>query len=399
MNAEARETQALIANPFSAPIVAAPTGAAAAALVQREVAEVQAAMVIAKAHPRDPRLAMDRILTACTRETLAENALYEYARGGQTVTGPSIRLAEEIARQWGNILCGVTELARNAGSSECLAYAWDLETNFRDEKRFTVRHWRDTKKGGYAITDERDIYELIANMGARRKRACILAVIPGDVTEAAVRQCDMTMKTREEVTPERLKALVEAFAKFGVTKEQLEKRIQRHLDSITPALLVNLRKIYNSLKDGMSQPGDWFEAPEGAASGESGSAPKSATDAVKEKLAQRRAKQSGGSEKGAAPVTTDSLRGDKQESGQENADASAGTDAEAATDNDLGGYVPQWNEKTAIAAAKKAESLQELDDLEAKVHEDFRVTRRSIPMSVEATFNDRREFLKQKQEL
>lgn len=265
-------------NPFAtAPIVAAPTGAAAQALVQREVAEVQAAMVIAKRYPRDPKLAWDRIVMACGRPALAEAALYEYVRGGTKVTGPSIRLAEELARQWGNIVCGVTEIVRMAGHSECLAYAWDLETNFRDERRFTVRHWRDTRQGGYALTEERDIYEVIANMGARRKRACILAVIPGDVTEAAVHQVDVTMKTKIEFNPERAKKMLEGFAEYGISKEQLEKRIQRRWDTLTPALFLQLGRIFNSMKDGASQPGDWFEI-------EQGDRAETTTDKVRDKL-------------------------------------------------------------------------------------------------------------------
>lgn len=271
-----------VTNPFgSAPIVAAPTGAAAAALVHREVAEVQSAMVIAKNFPRDPRVSIDRILTACARESLAKKALYEYARGGQQITGPSIRLAEELARQWGNMLSGVTEIARHGAQSECLAYAWDLETNYRDEKRFTVRHWRDTRQGGYALTDERDIYEAIANYGARRKRACILAVVPGDVTDAAVHQVNVTLATKVKLTPERIKDMLEGFAEFGISQAQVEKRIQRRIDTITPALFLQLGRVYNSLKDGMSKPGDWFE-PEGDAAVDS--TPKSRTDAVREKL-------------------------------------------------------------------------------------------------------------------
>lgn len=297
MNTEATETvdteTGEVRNPFaSAPIVAAPTGAVAAALVQREVAEVQAMAVMAKQFPRDEKGAMDRILNACTRPSLADAAVYEYARGGTQVTGPSIRLAEEIARQWGNLVCGVTELARHGSTSECLAYAMDLQTNFRDEKRFQVKHWRDTRQGGYAITEERDIYELIANYGARRKRACILAIIPGDVVEEAVKQCEVTLATQVKVTPERIKNMLEAFAeKYGVTKEQIEKRIQRHLDAITPALFVRLNAIFNSLKDGMSKPGDWFDMPEGT----DAAGAKTATASVKEKLdAKRGGTQEGG---------------------------------------------------------------------------------------------------------
>lgn len=228
----------------------------------REVAEIQAMVVMAKRDRRNPIEAMDRILAACTRQTLAETALYSYSKGGTDITGPSIRLAEELARGWGNILCGVTELSRENGKSECLAYAWDMETNFRDQKKFQVRHWRDTKKGGYQVTEERDIYELVANMGARRKRACLLAIIPGDVAEAAQRQCEDTLKAKADTSPAAVKKMVEAFGKLGVSEEQIKKRIQRRIESINSAQIVQLRKIYNSLKDGMSSPADWFEADE-----------------------------------------------------------------------------------------------------------------------------------------
>ena len=38
----------------------------------------------------------------------------------------------------------------------------------------------------------------------------------------------------------------------------IEKRIQRRLEAMTPALMVQLGKVYNSLKDGMSVVSDWF---------------------------------------------------------------------------------------------------------------------------------------------
>lgn len=310
---------AVTQNPFgNAPIAAAPQMASQAALVQREVAEVQAAMVIAKREPRDPRRAMDSIINNCTREGLAERAIYQYARGGQDITGPSIRLAEELARGWGNILTGVTELSRLNGYSECLAYAWDLETNFRDEKRFQVKHWRDTKKGGYALTDERDIYETIANSGARRKRACILSVIPVDVQEAAVEQCELTMRTKINVTPEKIASMVAAFGEFGVTKSQIERRIQRRVETITPALMANLGKVFNSLKDGMSQTNDWFD-PDPADPNGGAPAPASRTEAAKEQL------------RAAAPPAATTSEAERTEAGGvEDSAASSGGDVEPA---------------------------------------------------------------------
>ncbi|WP_201762743.1 hypothetical protein [Paraburkholderia hospita] len=271
-----------IANPFGS---SAPRheGAVVSVEQQKAIAEVQAALLIARAQPRDPRYAMDRILQDCTRPKLAEKAMYQYSRGGNDIEGPSIRLAETIAKHWGNMEVGVKEISRRDGVSECLAYCWDLESNYREVKTFTVRHWRDTKKGGYALTDERDIYEAIANYGARRKRACILAVIDGDVIDAAVKQCDATLKTAVEITPEFIAQMVERFAELGVNKEMIEKRIQRRLDSMTPALAVQLRKIYNSLKDGMSVAADWFDLPT-VEPDTTASAAASRTEAVKSRM-------------------------------------------------------------------------------------------------------------------
>lgn len=259
MNAVIRTEESRAVNPFGADRPAQPSTALAATDQQRAIAEVQAAMVVARANPRDPIAAVDRILNSCTRQTLAESALYSYSRGGTDITGPSIRLAEAIAQQWGNVQFGIRELDQRGDMSTVQAYAWDVETNVRREVTFQVPLIRHTKRGSYKLEDPRDVYEMVANQGARRLRACILAVIPGDVVEAAVRQCELTLHAKADVSPEAIAKLAQAFGALGVTKEQIEKRIQRRLDAIQPAQVVALRKIYTSLRDGMSAPGDWFE--------------------------------------------------------------------------------------------------------------------------------------------
>jgi len=246
---------------FDAPVATQPKQTQALVDIEqhRAMAEVQSAIVLAKKFPRNQIEAMDRILTACQRPALAEQALYTYARGGTDISGPSIRMAEAIAQNWQNLQFGIRELEQRNGESTIQAFAWDMETNVRQVKEFQVKHERYTKKGKYALQDPRDIYEMTANQGARRLRACILGVIPGDVIEAAVAQCEQTLKAKADTGPDAIKKMMESFEKYGVTKEQIEKRIQRRLDSITPAQVVSLRKIYNSLRDGMSSPADWFE--------------------------------------------------------------------------------------------------------------------------------------------
>lgn len=268
-------------NPFSEfPVAAEPRSNTALTDVAtgREVAEVQAAVILAKKFPRDPIVAMDRILNACQRPRLAESALYTYARGGTDISGPSIRLAEAIAQNWQNIQFGIRELEQRNGESTVESYAWDLETNTRQSKIFKVAHERHTKqKGKVNLSDPRDIYEMVANQGARRLRACILGIIPGDVVEAAVQQCEETLQAKADTSPAATKKMVEAFAQYGVSKAQIETRIQRKLDAITPAQVISLRKVFNSLKDGMSTPADWFEIDAEEPKGRG-------TDAIKKKL-------------------------------------------------------------------------------------------------------------------
>jgi hypothetical protein len=237
-------------------------GALAKSDSDRGVAAVQAAMAIAKRFPRDTVNAVERIMNACTRATLAEGALYSYSRGGSDISGPSIRLAEAIAQQWGNLDVGIRELEQSETDSTVEAYAWDLETNTRISKVFHVPHVRHTKQGARPLTDPRDIYENVANNGARRLRACILGVVPGDVVEAAVKKCEETLMTRCDVGPEAVKKLLAAFREKGVSREQIEKRIQCRVDAIRPAQMVQMRKIWKSIDDGMGEVADWFEAVE-----------------------------------------------------------------------------------------------------------------------------------------
>jgi len=247
-------------NPFSTPDIQKSGGAMAEVESQRAIQEVQAAMVIAKKFPRNQVEAMDRILQAFTRPTLAEGALYSYSKGGSDVTGPSIRSAEAIAQMWGNIQFGIRELEQRNGESTIEAFAWDIETNTRQVKVFQVPHSRYSRaKGNTPLKDPREIYEHIANQGARRLRACILGVIPGDVVENATRQAEITLQSTADTSPEAVLKMIEAFGTYGVTKSMIETRIQRRLDSITPALMVRMKKIYASLRDGMSSPDEWFD--------------------------------------------------------------------------------------------------------------------------------------------
>lgn len=227
----------------------------------REAHEVQVAMVAAKRFPRDEIEAYNRVIRDCQRKTLAEKAMYEYPRGDKRVTGPSIHLARAMARSWGNLDSGFKVLEQSAKESTVMAYCWDLETNYRETKVFTVQHVRETKKGALPLTDSRDIYELIANQAARRERACILSVIPGDVVDAAVGQCNVTLTNGGKMPlVDMVRALVKNFQEqYGVTAEMLERYIGVKKEAFSNQSVIRLKNVYNAIRDGSASVEQYFD--------------------------------------------------------------------------------------------------------------------------------------------
>jgi hypothetical protein len=144
------------------------------------------------------------------------------------------------ARSRGNIASGFTAAERSENESAVII--------------------RRTRKGDYAITDDRDLYELEANRAARRRRARIPAIIPGDVVDAAVERCRRTLDASVGDLKDARNKTVESFGVFGVSKEMPERRIGRRIDAIRPGGIVVLRGIFNSLKEGTATASEFFEA-------------------------------------------------------------------------------------------------------------------------------------------
>lgn len=228
---------------------------------QRAIAEAQGKLVIAKRFPRNETAAYANIMRACQRKGLAEKAFYRYNRSGSSVTGPTIRFAEELARCWGNLDYGIKELSQDKGKSEMQAYAWDMETNTISTQNFTNPHIRESGKQQVALTSQRDIYEINANMGARRLRARILAILPADVVEAAIEECKKTIAGKsDEPLIDRVRKMASSFEKYGVTQEQIEKRLKRKIDTMNSDDFVEYIGIYNAIKSGESKISEWFDA-------------------------------------------------------------------------------------------------------------------------------------------
>lgn len=227
----------------------------------RAIAEAQGKLVIAKRFPRDEVAAYANAMRACQRRSMAEKAFYSFPRGSQTVEGPTIRFAEELARCWGNIDYGIKELSQDDGKSEMQAYAWDLETNAQSVQNFTNPHQREVGKKMQTLTSQRDIYENNANMATRRLRSRILAILPSWYVDDAIAECKKTLAGKNnEPLIDRVKRMVTQFERFGVSQEQIELRLKRPISTMNADDFVEYIGIFNAIKGGESKVSEWFEA-------------------------------------------------------------------------------------------------------------------------------------------
>lgn len=244
-------------------IVPVQTTATVAIEQNRAMHEVQAAYVIAKKFPRDQNAAYTRVIESCKRISLAEKAMYSYPRGGKPVTGPSIRLAEVLAQNYGNLDFGIREIERKNGVSIAESYCVDLETNTRQTKQFEVPHEYKANGVMKKITDQREIYELVANNAARRLRACILGVIPIDFVEAAVDQCKKTIaKGNGEPISDRIRKMTASFKDLGVNQDMIEDYLGHKMDLTTPEEIADLTAVFTSLRDKQAKRSDFFNIVE-----------------------------------------------------------------------------------------------------------------------------------------
>lgn len=234
------------------------TSQATAVEQSRAVAEVAAAVRAALEFPRDEEAARDRMRRACSTLALAERAFYSVPNRGE---GPSVHLARELLRCWGNSQAGVVELRRDdaGGESELQAFAWDVEHGTRFVRSFINPHVRMKGKQRQALIDTNDIINQNNNAGARALRETIFNVLPVWFVEEAKALCNDTLKRGNgEPLEERVAKAVAAFARYDVQPAQLEARIGRERGRWDEQDVASLVVLFQSLKTGETTVGDEF---------------------------------------------------------------------------------------------------------------------------------------------
>ena len=240
--------------------------------ISRELAEMQATIMLARQFRRNESDVADGIMVSCGRREFAEQSFYAYPRGGITVTGASVNMARELARLWGNIRYGLDVIMDNDEERTIEGWAWDVETNTKVVAQDTFKKLIYRKVGGWLKPDERDLRELTNRRGAILVRNSILQLMPKDIVETALKAAHATVagsfrKSKPNARQKAINGILGGFEAFGVSTKQIEAYLGHELKGITNDEVADLRGVWNAIKDGESKE-TWFKTSDVAKTNE-----------------------------------------------------------------------------------------------------------------------------------
>ena len=227
--------------------------------MNRAAQEIQALFMIANARPRDEHKCVERMLSLCSDPDVVEGNIYLYARGKTQIQGLGIRVIEQLGLTWGRIKWGFKVMNMTDQHAEVLCYAFDYQELVPVERTVWVANEYKADGSMKHLTDERDIREHIANVANRQVRVCIETLLGKHNIKKCLKQAISTLAfadKREEAQEQIVKGF---YSRFGVTREMLEKYLEKPLAQITADDYATLKMVYAALKDGEAKPDDYFD--------------------------------------------------------------------------------------------------------------------------------------------
>lgn len=236
------------------------------AVVQSETAQIaqqrdRDRLIWAAQRPRNHEVILERVLVACKRASFAQIAVWEKPISGKMTKGPGIRLAELIAKHYGNLETGFRIVPEKSNDKRTTVeiFCWDLETNYSHCPEIVIEHKFGGKNKGYE-TDVDAIYRIAGSQISRKLRDAIWKVVDADIKELAYERC---LKTLSEVVD--LKPIIDrmlgSFAELGVKPEHLENYVGKKLVDFDQADVGQLRVVFDELQEGGMKVSDITEAP------------------------------------------------------------------------------------------------------------------------------------------
>jgi len=245
--------------------------------MSRSESEVQAAL--AQRFPRDIRRSSSNAMAMATlNEDMAAACFYAMPRGGQTIEGPSVRLAEILAQCWGNIRAQSYIIEIGQTTVTARGVCWDLENNYfitQDRSRRITR--RDGKRYGD------DMIEKTCNaVCSIAYREAVFRCIGKAVIDPIWQECRRVSIGESRSVASSWAACSGHFGKMGVQESQLLARLGHDsVSQVTRDDIGTLRGLFTAIKDGETSLDASFPPPPPTAGdtvvGFGGKKPKAAT--------------------------------------------------------------------------------------------------------------------------
>ena len=260
---------------FGSTSLAAQAETASTAVAAQAAAQVQARYVMALKRPRDLDTVRHLLLKECKRPGFAEVARYRKPIG-QGIEGPSIRFAEAAIRCMTNILPETVTTYDDVSKRILRVSVTDLETNVTYSKDITIDKTveRNSLRSGQTAlrtrvnsygknvfivrAEDDDMLNKENALVSKALRTCALRLLPGDIMDEAMDLVIATLRDKAAKDPDsERKKMIDAFGSLGVTPAMLKDYVGRELTTLSPSEIVDLRSLYQTIKDGEAT---WTEA-------------------------------------------------------------------------------------------------------------------------------------------
>jgi hypothetical protein len=208
--------------------------------------------------PRD----LDRIVKAIAREAeyAGDSFYYGWGAGGSRIEGPSIGLANSLAREWKN--CAVTCALQETDEAFYITARFiDLENGSQMERIFRQR--KNAVQGKYDADRKLDMALQIGQSKAIRN--VVVNSVPRWLVDQAIEQAKAAVL--KGIDPKKLDEwkgiIVSEFAAFKVTEEMLVAKTKKPLAEWTTRDIAGLKGDLKALKNGEINVAELFPREDG----------------------------------------------------------------------------------------------------------------------------------------
>lgn len=196
-------------------------------------AEIDSLIFRAQQQPRSLKAFVNEALSMATlNEDIADSCAYALPRGGKTIEGPSVRLAEIVAASYGNLRTGARVIYNDGKTITAQGIVHDLQKNIlhtEEVQRSILQHvWEPdpqtgkNRKTGKMVTMNEDM-QVIAGRAACAiaYRNAIFKVVPAALIQHIYEATKDTAKGSKETLGARRAKAVKYFTDLGIPEKRI----------------------------------------------------------------------------------------------------------------------------------------------------------------------------------